>query len=46
MSKRKADYTDAELTLKLYDLRRESVLRASRDAINGKLWPKDRKSVV
>lgn len=37
---RQATYQDADLVLKLYDLRRETVMRASRDAINGKFWPK------
>jgi hypothetical protein len=40
MSKDKPDHHDAELVLKLYDLRREPVMRASRDAIMGKFWPK------
>lgn len=40
MSKEKPDYQDATLTLELYDLRREAVMRQSRDAINGKFWPK------
>lgn len=31
---------DAELAIKLYDLRREAVMRESRTAINGKFWPK------
>lgn len=33
MAKKKPDHRDAELILKLYDLRRESVMRASRSAI-------------
>ncbi|MBM3987368.1 MAG: hypothetical protein FJ294_05365 [Planctomycetes bacterium] len=37
--KQVADHHDAELVLKLYDLRREGVMRASRDAI-GKFFPK------
>ncbi len=37
--KKVADHHDAELVLKLYDLRREGVMRASRDAI-GKFFPK------
>ena len=40
MSDDRPDYKDAELTLKLYDLRREAVMRESRNAINGKFWPK------
>lgn len=33
MTKKKPDHRDAELILKLYDLRREQVMRASRNAI-------------
>ena len=33
------DHKDVELTLKIYELRREAVMRASRDALNGKFWP-------
>lgn len=40
MSKEKADYQDLELTLRLYEMRRESVTRQSRDALNLKFWPK------
>jgi len=35
MSKEKPDHHDAELILKLYDLRREPVMRQSRSAIGG-----------
>lgn len=34
MSKELPDHHDAELVIKLYDLRRESVMRESRNAIN------------
>jgi hypothetical protein len=34
------DHHDAELVLKLYELRREPVMRQSRDAINQKFIPK------
>ena len=34
------DHHDAELVLKLYDLRREPVMRESRAAINAKFWPR------
>lgn len=34
MSKEKPDHHDAELVIKLYDLRRESVMRQARAAIN------------
>lgn len=39
MSKGTPDYQDADLVLRVYEMRRESVMRASRDAINGKFWP-------
>jgi hypothetical protein len=35
------DHHDADLVLKLYDLRREPVMRESRDAINDKFWPRN-----
>jgi len=34
------DHHDADLVLKLYDLRRETVMRESRNAINSKFWPR------
>ncbi|HYF49636.1 MAG TPA: hypothetical protein VEJ63_09535 [Planctomycetota bacterium] len=40
MSSEQPDYEDAELTLKLYELRREPVMRESRNAIMAKFWPK------
>ncbi len=40
MPKTVPDHIDAELVLKVYDLRREAVMRKSRDAINGQFWPK------
>jgi hypothetical protein len=39
MSKERPDQADAELVLKLYDLRREAVMRQSRNMI-GQWWPK------
>ena len=36
---READFHDADLLLKLYDLRREEVMRKSRDAISFTFWP-------
>ncbi len=39
--KDKPDHHDAELVLKLYDLRRETVMRESRNSINAKFWPKN-----
>lgn len=41
MTKSTPDHHDAELVIKLYDLRREAVMRESRDAINAEYWPKD-----
>jgi len=35
------DHHDADLILKLYDLRREAVMRESRTAINAKFWPRN-----
>jgi hypothetical protein len=40
MSKDTPDHHDAELVLKLYDLRRETVMRDSRDAIHTQFWPR------
>lgn len=34
------DHHDAELVLKLYELRREAVMRESRSAINRNFWPR------
>ena len=39
MAKGTPDYQDADLVLRVYELRREPLMRASRDAINGKFWP-------
>ncbi|MEI6233781.1 MAG: hypothetical protein WCT04_12055 [Planctomycetota bacterium] len=36
----KPTHQDLELTLRLYDMRRETVTRQSRDALNFKFWPK------
>ena len=46
MAKTKPGFEDAKLTLKLYDLRREAVLRESRNAINAKFWPKTYEDVL
>jgi hypothetical protein len=40
MPKEVPDHHDAELVLRTYDLRREAIMRESRDAINGKFWPR------
>ncbi|HTL52487.1 MAG TPA: hypothetical protein VL860_07940 [Planctomycetota bacterium] len=41
MSFQKPDVQDAELVLKVYDMRREAVLRESRSALGGKFMPKN-----
>jgi hypothetical protein len=46
MSKEKADYQDADLALRVYEMRREPVMRESRNAINGKFWPKTYEDVL
>jgi hypothetical protein len=40
LSKPTPDHHDAELLIQVYDLRREAVLRASRQAIQRDFWPK------
>lgn len=40
MLKESPDHLDADLVLKIYDLRREAVMRESRDAINRDYWPR------
>jgi hypothetical protein len=40
MAKQTPDHHDAELLIKVYDLRRETVMRDSRRAILRDLWPK------
>lgn len=34
------DHHDAEIVLRVYELRREAVMRESRHAINSKFWPR------
>ena len=46
MLKEAPDHHDAELILKLYDLRREAVMRESRNAINAKFWPRNAEEAV
>jgi len=41
MAKGTPDYQDADLVLRVYEMRREPVMRASRDAINAKFWPQN-----
>jgi hypothetical protein len=40
MQKESPDHLDADLVLKIYDLRREEVMRESRNAINRDYWPR------
>ncbi|HJU88033.1 MAG TPA: hypothetical protein VJ672_01490 [Gemmatimonadaceae bacterium] len=40
LEKETPDHHDADLLLKLYDLRREDVMRASRNSIREQYWPK------
>jgi len=40
MPKGTPDHHDADLVLRVYELRRETVMRESRAAINQKFWPK------
>ncbi len=40
------DHHDAELVLKLYDLRREAVMRESRRAIAAEFWPRSAEDVL
>jgi len=40
MSKSAPDHHDAEIVLKLYDLRREVVMRQSRDIVLQQCWPR------
>lgn len=46
MLKEAPDHHDADLVLKLYDLRREPVMRESRNAINAKFWPRSAEEAV
>ncbi|MFN2400280.1 MAG: hypothetical protein ABR543_16830 [Gemmatimonadaceae bacterium] len=40
------DHRDAELVLRVYELRREPVMRESREAINTQFWPKSAEDLV
>jgi hypothetical protein len=39
MSRENPDYHDADLLLRVYDMRREAVLRQAREALNRDFWP-------
>src|SRR5258708_19610406 len=41
MAKEKPDYYDADIVLRLYEMRREEVMGESRRAINGQFWTKN-----
>jgi hypothetical protein len=40
------DHHDADLVLKLYDLRREPEMRESRQTINSKFWPRNAEEAI
>jgi hypothetical protein len=40
MSKTQPDANDAQLVFRVYELRRETVMRDSRNAVNTQFWPK------
>ena len=46
MLKESPDHFDADLVLKIYDLRRETVMRESRSAMNAKYWPRNAAEAV
>lgn len=46
MLKEAPDHHDADLVIKLYDLRREPVMRESRNAINAKFWPRNAEEAI
>jgi hypothetical protein len=46
MAKDHPDHHDAEIVMRLYDLRREPVMRESRDALMNQFWPRTFEDVV
>ena len=46
MTKSAPDHHDAELVLRIYDLRREPVMRESRDAVLSEYWPRNEAEAV
>ena len=46
MAKDHPDHHDAEIVMRLYDLRREPVMRQSRDALNSGFWPRSYEDVL
>ena len=46
MAKDHPDHRDAEIVMRLYDLRREPVMRESRDALMAQFWPRAYEDVI
>jgi hypothetical protein len=46
MAKEKPDHHDAELMLRVYEMRREAVLRQSRETLRTDFWPKRAEDAV
>lgn len=46
MMKDAPDHLDADLILKLYDIRREESLRAAREKLTAEFWPKNAKDAM
>jgi hypothetical protein len=46
MSIDKPDHHDADLVLRLYEMRREPIMRESRNVINGQFWPRSYDDVI
>ena len=46
MLKESPDHLDADLILKMYDLRREAVLRESRAKLRVEFWPRDAEEAI
>lgn len=46
MTKNAPDHLDADLVLRIYDMRREPVMRESREAINRDFWPRNESEVL
>ncbi|HEX6433888.1 MAG TPA: hypothetical protein VFZ87_06585 [Gemmatimonadales bacterium] len=46
MLKEAPDHHDADLVLKLYDLRREPVMREARQTINSQFWPRNAEEAI
>jgi hypothetical protein len=46
LEKETPDHHDADLLLRLYEMRREEVMRSSRDMIRSQYWPKNAEDAV